>query len=318
MATIAAPAPAPVGRRLSMARREAIIFYVCIAPWVIGFVLFTLGPMVASLVISFTRWNVLSPPVWIGLDNYITMFTADPDFWAALKVTARYALFSIPLRLGMALFLAVLLNEATRGVSLFRTAFYLPAIVASVAAAVLWQWILNPRFGPVNGLLRVFGITGPNWFSDPAWVPWALVLMSLWGIGGEMLIFLAGLKGIPGHLYEAAELDGAGRAQRFFNVTLPMLSPTLFFNLVMSVIGTFQTFDTAYVVSTARAGTLGGPLKSTLFYMVYVYSHAFGASQKMGYATALAWVLFLIILVLTLITIKSSALWVYNEAERGK
>ena len=216
-----------------------------------------------------------------------------------------------------ALFLAVLLNEATRGVSFFRTAFYLPAIVASVAAAVLWQFILNPRFGPVNGFLRLFGIDGPNWLSDPSFVPWAFVMMSVWGVGGEMLIFLAGLKGIPSHLYEAAQLDGASRVARFFNVTMPMLSPTIFFNLVMSVIGSFQTFDSAYIFSTARSGTLGGPLKSTLFYMVYVYTNAFGSAQAMGYATALAWVLFLIILVLTLLTLKTSALWVYNEAEKG-
>lgn len=323
MAVVTAPPTATAQRRparprlTAQSRREAILFYLCISPWIIGFLLFTLVPMVASFVVSFTQWNIIQPPVWVGLQNYIKIFTDDPDFIQALKVTAFYAVFSIPIRLATALFLAVLLNEATRGVSFFRTAFYMPTIVASVAAAVLWQWILNPVYGPVNGFLSLFGIQGPRWFSDPTWVPWGLIIMSTWGVGGEMLIFLAGLKGIPGHLYEAAQLDGAGRLQRFVNVTLPMLSPTIFFNLVMSVIGSFQTFDSAYVISTARAGTLGGPLKSTLFYMIYLYSKGF-SSQQMGYAAALAWILFLIILVLTLLTIRSSAIWVYSEAEKAK
>jgi multiple sugar transport system permease protein len=300
----------------AQARREAIIFYVCVAPWIIGFILFTLGPMAVSLVISLTKWNFIQPPTWVGLGNYLTILTDDPDFRQALQVTSFYAVFSIPIRLGAALGLAVLLNETTKGVSFFRTAFYLPTIVASVAAAVLWQFILNPVYGPVNGFLRVFGIEGPHWFTDPSWVPWGLIMMSAWGVGGEMLIFLAGLKGIPQHLYEAAQLDGAGRAARFLNITIPMLSPTLFFNLVMAVIGSFQTFDSAYVISTARAGTLGGPLKSTLFYMIYTYDQFF-AKQRVGYGSALGWILFVIILVLTLITLRSSALWVHYEAEKG-
>lgn len=299
----------------TLASREALLFYFCVAPWVIGFILFTLGPMLYSLYISLTRWTVLTPPVWVGLDNYIRIFTRDPDFLQTLKVTGTYALFSIPLRLASALFLAILLNEATKGVSFFRTAFYIPAIVSSVAAAILWSWIFNPRFGPVNGALGLFGIQGPNWFGDPRFALWGLIIMSVWGVGGEMLIFLAGLKGIPGHLYEAAQLDGAGRIARFFNVTIPMLSPTLFFNFVMSTIGAFQTFDSAFVISTARAGTIGGPVKSTLFYMLNLYDIAF-KQQSMGYASALAWILFLIILLLTLVTIRSSSLWVFYEAER--
>jgi len=271
--------------------------------------------MLYSLYISFTDWNILTAPKWVGLQNYIRIFTQDPDFVQSLKVTSIYAVFSIPLSLITALFLAVLLNEATKGVSLFRTTFYLPTIVSAVAAAVLWQWIFNPRFGPVNGFLRLFGIEGPGWFSDPKFALWGLIIMSSWSVGGQMLIFLAGLKGIPKILYEAAEIDGAGRPARFWNITLPMLSPTIFFNLVLAVIGAFQTFDTAYVISTARAGTIGGPLKSTLFYMLNLYDLAF-AKQRMGYATALAWILFLIIFVLTMITLRTSALWVYNESER--
>ncbi|NPV08405.1 MAG: sugar ABC transporter permease [Anaerolineae bacterium] len=317
MALAGPPSVLETRHRAPRIRHETVIFYLCIAPWLIGLIAFIAGPMVASAGLSFTRWDMLSPPEWVGLRNYVTMFTEDPDYWQSLRVTVVYSVFSVPLRLSAALFLAILLNEATKGVGIFRTIFYLPSIVASVAAAVLWSWILNPRFGPVNGALRLIGIRGPAWFSDPGYALWGLVLMSGWGVGGEMLIFLAGLKGIPSTLYEAAEIDGAGRWPRFIRVTLPMLSPAIFFNFVMSMIGSFQTFDTAYVISTARAGTIGGPLRSTLFYMLHLYRNAF-SWLKMGYASALAWVLFLIILGLTLIALRSSALWVYYEAERGR
>ncbi len=315
MAAVTATPRPPVSHA---ARNETITFYIVISPWIIGFLLFTLLPMASALYLSFTSWNVFQPPRWVGLENYIFALTSDPDFWTSLRVTGFYAFFSIPLRLATALFLAILLNEATRGVSFFRTVFYLPAIVASVAATVLWTWILNPVYGPVNGLIGLFGIQGPKWFTDPAWVPWALIIMSVWNVGGEMLIFLAALKGIPGHLYEAAELDGANRITRFFNVTLPMISATMFFNLVMSIIGTFQTFDAAYIVSTARAGVLGGPADSTLFYMIYTYNQAYGPKQAMGYASALGWILLLITLTVTWVVNRTSSLWVYSEAERGK
>lgn len=299
------------------ARREALIFYLCISPFILGIVLFDFLPMLASLVLSFTQWNILTPPQFVGLQNYITALTLDPKVGISLKVTLKYTIVAVPLKLTIALILALLLNEATKGVNFFRTAFYLPAIVASVAIAVLWQWILNPKFGPVNGLLGIFGLHGPQWFSDPKWALWGLILMSGWGVGGEMLIFLAGLKGIDKQLYEAAELDGAGRIPRFFRITIPMLSATIFFNLVLSIIGAFQTFDTAYVLSTARAGTIGGPSNSTLFYMLYLYDRAF-AAQKMGYASALGWILFAIILVITLLVLRSSDLWVFYEAERKR
>ncbi len=298
----------------TMARREAILFWICVAPWIIGFLAFDLGPMFYSLYLSFTRWTILTPPVWIGFTNYINIFK-DVDFFQSLKVTLLFGVFSIPLRLAVALFMAVLLNEVTKGIGFFRTAFYIPAIVSSVAAAVLWTFIFNPKFGPVNGLLGLFGLYQPSWFQDPSYALWGLIIMSAWGVGGEMLIFLAALKGIPHHLYEAAELDGAGRVDRFLNITIPSISPQLFFNFVMSVIGVFQTFDSAYVISTARAGTLGGPMKSTLFYMLYVYNNAF-QKQQMGYACALAWILVLIIFALTLLTIRSSSLWVFYESER--
>ena len=308
--TTAQPAPPPMKRPwMTQRRREAITFYLVISPWVIGFLAFTLGPFLYSFYISFTQWNMLTDPKWIGLDNYIAIFD-DPDIAQSLKVTAQYTVFSVPLRLGVALFLAILLNEATKAVGLFRTAFYMPAVVASVAAAVLWQWIFNPRFGPFNAALAVFGIEGPKWFNDPDWALWGLVIMSGWSVGGEMLIFLAGLKGIPAILYEAAEIDGASRIQRFVRITLPMLSATIFFNLVMSIIGSFQTFDSAFVISTARAGDIGSPLKSTLFYMLYLYKNAFDY-LKMGYASAMAWVLFVIILIITYLVNRSSSKWVF-------
>ena len=318
MTNVALSKPAPVVRPSKKARHDTIVFYTCVAPWVIGFIAFTLGPMLFSLYISFTQWGMLKPPVWVGMDNYVRAFAQDPDFYISLRVTAWFAAFSIPVSLIAALFLAILLNEATRGVGLFRTAFYMPAIVASVAAAVLWTWILNPKFGPVNGLLRLLGLPTPNWFSDPKYVLWGFVMMSAWNVGGQMLIFLAGLKGIPKSLYEAAEIDGAGRWPRFWQITLPMLSSTLFFNFVLAVIGSLQTFDTAYVIGTASGGTLGGPAKATLFYMIYIYSLAFKGFNSMGYATALAWILFAITFILTMVVLRTSSLWVFYEAEKGK
>ncbi len=295
-------------------RHEALIFYLCVAPWLLGFLFFTAGPMLASLFLSFTKWDVLTPPVIIGFDNYIKALTVDPNVGHSLQITLTYTIFQVPLRLLTALLLAMLLNEATHGVSIFRTAFYLPSIVSSVAAAVLFTWIFNPVYGPINGLLALFGIQGPAWFQDPDYALWGLVIMSPWGVGGEMLIFLAGLKGIPKSLYEASEIDGAGRLARFFNITIPMLSPTLFFNLVMAIIGSFQTFATAYVISSSHAQTAGGPLGATLFYMIYLYQQAFGGN--MGYASALAWILFIIILLMTLLVLRSSDVWVYYETEK--
>ncbi|MCA0453715.1 MAG: sugar ABC transporter permease [Chloroflexi bacterium] len=298
------------GKLTKAGRREAGLFYLMISPWVIGFLVFTVIPMGMSLYLSMTQWNVLTPPKWIGLNNYITMFTDDPEFYQSLKVTITYVITSVPLRMMTALFLAVLLNEATHAMGFFRTAFYIPSIVASVAAAVLWQWIFNPRFGPINGFLRTLGIAGPNWFNDPNTALWGLVIMSVWGVGAEMLIFLAGLKSIPRTLYEAAEVDGASRWTRFMKITLPMLSPTIFFNLIMSMIGAFQTFDSAFVISTARAGQIGAPLKSTLFYLLHLYQEGF-SFLNMGYASALAWVLFIIILTVTVIINRSSSKWVF-------
>ena len=295
-------------RRGSLARREALTFYLLISPWLLGLLLFVLGPMVASLVISFTKWDLLSPARFVGLDNYEKMFTRDPLFWQSLKVTAIYTLVYVPVELTGGLVLALLMNQKLRGIGLFRTIYYLPSVLPGVAFVVLWMWILHPDVGLINTLLSYVSIEGPRWLADPDWALPALLMMSLWGLGRAMVIYLASLQGIPQHLYEAASIDGANRWQSFWKITLPMLTPTIFFNLVLSVISTFQTFTSAFVA------TNGGPLDSTLFYVLYIFRQGF-EYFNMGYASALAWVLFLIILALTLVIVRSADRWVYYEGE---
>jgi multiple sugar transport system permease protein len=291
---------------LSISKREAIAGYLFILPWIIGFLVLRLGPMLTSLVLSFADYTILSPPKLIGLGNFIKMFTNDPSFWAALQVTLSYAIFSVPIGIALSLTIAILLNQKVPGTTLWRTIYYLPSVVSGVAVAMLWAWIFHSQFGLINVGLHMLGIQGPAWLGDPKWALPALIIMSFWGIGGGMVINLAGLQGIPTELYEAASIDGANSWQRFLNVTLPMLSPVLFFNLVIGVIDAFQYFTNAYVM------TNGGPGRATLFYNLYLYQNAF-RYYKMGYASALAWMMFLIILVLTLLIFKSSPYWVYYE-----
>ena len=294
------------------ARREALEGILFASPWLAGFLLFTAGPMIASFLLSFTRWNGITPFQdlrWIGGENYIRLLFQDPSFAKALRNTAFYALFSVPLGLSMGLMLALLLNQKVRGMAFFRTIFYLPSVVSGVATSMLWLWLFNPSFGGINWVLHRLRLPEPGWLTDERTAIWVFILMSLWGAGNAMLINLAGLQGIPIHLYEAAELDGAGPMARFRHVTLPMLSPTLFFNLVMGIIGSFQVFTSAYVM------TEGGPNEATLFYVLYLYQKAFEQFQ-MGYASAMAWILFAIVLALTLLVLRSSRLWVYYEGER--
>jgi multiple sugar transport system permease protein len=292
-----------------MARREALLFYLCISPWLLGFLLFTLGPVLASLAISFTRWDLLSPATPVGLRNYGRMLD-DPLFWQSLNVTLRFTLLYVPTELVGGLLLALLMNQAgVRGIRGVRTIYYLPSVISGVAFVVVWMWLFHPEAGLINATLTLFGVTGPRWLADPRTALYALWMMSLWGLGRTALIFLAGLKGVPKELYEAAAMDGAGRVQAFFAVTLPMLTPTIFFNLVLSIIATFQTFTSAFVA------TNGGPLDSTLFYVLYLYRMAF-QNFAMGYAAALAWILFLIILGLTLLVVRSGQWWVYYEGEQ--
>lgn len=294
------------GRRSrSLQQQRARMFYILILPWLIGFVLFVLGPMLFSLGMSFTRWNLLNLPVPIGVDNY-THMVHDALFWQSLKVTTVYAVVSVPLGLAFALLLAVLLNQQVRGVAVFRTIFYLPSVASGVAVAVLFLWIFNPQFGLVNTLLSYLGIQGPGWLASPQWALPTLIIKSLWSVGGTMIIFLAGLQNVPAELLEAASLDGAASWQRFRYVTLPLLTPTILFNLVLLIINQFQVFTEAYTM------TNGGPLYATLFYVYYLFQNAF-TYLNMGYAAALAWVLFAIVLVLTVIVLRTSDRWVFYQ-----
>jgi multiple sugar transport system permease protein len=296
--------------RMSPARRkEALWFYVCIAPWLIGFLGLQLGPMIASLVFSFTRYNITQPMEFLGLANYVRALSGkDVLFWHALKITVTYAAVTVPLRLILGFVLALLLNHDIPGVSFWRTLYYLPSVLTGVAVAVLWMLIFRPNFGVLNHLLSIVGIEGPAWLYDKHWALPALMIMSMWGVGGGMVIYLAGLQGIPTALYEAATIDGATVWHKLLHVTLPLMSPVIFFNLVRGMIGTFQVFTSAYVM------TAGGPQNATFFYSLHLYNSAF-LQMRMGYASMLAWVLFAIILVFTLLTVRSSAAWVYYEGE---
>jgi multiple sugar transport system permease protein len=306
-------------------RREGIIGYAFIAPWIFGFLVLTAGPILASLVLSFCEYDVLHPIRFVGLDNYAAL-PSDRLFWKSL-VNTLWMVGAVPLGMAVGLGVALLLNMNVRGQRFYRTIYYLPAIVPIVASSVLWIWLLQPQFGLVNVTLQVLhipqainaalgavGLSGvwraepPMWLQDPAWAKPALILMGLWGAGAGMIIWLAGLKGIPRELYEAAEIDGAGVLSRFRHITLPMLSPYIFFNLVMGVIGAFQIFTNAYIMTNGE----GGPVDATLFYVFALFNHAF-RYFRMGYASALAWVLFVIILVLTMINWRLRKIWVFTE-----
>jgi len=292
------------------ARREERFFYLFITPWIFGFIVFTAGPVLASVFFSFNIYDVIQPPRWTGLDNYKALLQ-DRLFWQSLKVTATYSLGAVPLGIILSLAIALVLNRDIRGVSVFRTVFYLPSVISGVAVSLLFMWIFNSDFGLLNYLLwKLFHIRGPAWIMDEHWVVPSLILMSLWGIGGGIVIYLAGLQGIPTELYEAAEIDGAGAWGKLLKITIPMMTPVIFFNLVTGIIGSFQVFTQAYVM------TAGGPHNASLFYVLYLYRNAF-YYFKMGYASALAWVLFLVVLTLTLLVFRSSAIWVYYEAVRG-
>ncbi len=292
-----------------LARRETLTFYLLISPWLLGLLLFVLGPVAASLGFSFTRWDMLTPPEPIGLRNYMRMIE-DRLFWQSLRVTMYYTLMYVPSELIGGLLLALLMNQVgVRGIRAIRTIYYMPSVLSGVAFVVVWMWLFHPETGLINATLASLGVRGPRWLADPNTALTALWLMSLWGLGRTAVIYLAGLRGIPRELYEAAAMDGAGAGQAFRHVTLPMLTPTIFFNLVLSIIATFQTFTSAFVA------TNGGPLDATLFYVLYLYRKAFQDFQ-MGYASALAWVLFLVILGLTLLVVRSGQWWVYYEGEQ--
>jgi multiple sugar transport system permease protein len=283
--------------------------YLFIGPWLIGFVVFTLGPVLASLYLSFTKFDLLTAPVWIGAENYVRMFTGDYRFYQALKVTFTYLLFEVPLKLAFALLIATMLDKAVRGGGIYRALFYIPSLLGgSVAIAVLWRQLFEGN-GTVNQvLLWLFGIQGPSWISNPDTAVYTLVILAIWQFGSPMIIFLAGLRQIPQDLYEAASIDGASRLRQFRRITLPLLAPVIFFNMVLQVIEGFKAFTPAFIIS----GGTGGPVDSTLFYTLFLYQEAF-AYFRMGYAAALAWVLLIIIGAFTALSFLTSKYWVHYE-----
>lgn len=291
--------------------RKGLAGYAFISPWLIGFLVFIVGPMIVSLYFSFTHYDLLSSPKWAGLSNYVTMFTEDARYVKSLLVTFQFVFISVPLKLAFALLIALAFQLKFRGVGLYRTIYYIPSIVGgSVAVAVMWKQLFGLN-GTVNAVLHWFGIKGTNWIASPDYALWTLILLIIWQFGSPMLIFLAGLKQIPVELYEASEVDGASLLQKFVRITLPMLTPVIFFNLIMQLIGGFMTFTQSFLV------TSGGPMDKTLFYAVYLYEKAFGRFE-MGYASAMAWILLLIVGAFTLFIFKTSSGWVHYESEEGE
>lgn len=293
-------------------RLEALEGYLWISPWIFGFLVFSFGPIVASLYLSFTRYKIGGTPQWIGLENFIEAFSRDRLFWPSLGRTAYYSVALVVLGVILSLFVAMLLNQNLKGRPIFRALYYLPSLTPAVALAIVWAWILHPRVGMVNYLLGEIGIEGPGWLTSRTWAIPAVIMIGLWASvgGGRMIIFLAGLQGVPKELYESAEMDGANMVQKFFNVTLPLISPVILFNVILGIIGSFGVFTIAYIA------TQGGPNYATWFYMLHLYYNAFSYFQ-MGYASALAWILFVIIMTLSYIQIKLSNRWVYYEFSEG-
>jgi multiple sugar transport system permease protein len=292
-----------------IARQEERAAYVFLLPWLIGVVVFLVGPIIASLLISLTNWNVISAPQWVGLANYREMFFDDRNFWQSIRVTLYYTVLSVPIGMAASLGISLLLNLKLRGMYAFRTLLYLPSVISGVAVAVLWASLLNPELGAVNTFLRTIGIANPpRWLQSPTWAMPAVVLMGLWGVGGGAIIYLAGLQNIPVQLYEAAIIDGAGPWQRFRHVTLPLLTPTLFFTLITGLIGAFQVFEVGFVLGGSRGGRNG----ALLFYLLNLWNEGF-RNGRYGYASALAWVLVVAGALVVLVTYRLSDRWVYYE-----
>jgi multiple sugar transport system permease protein len=301
-------------------RREALTFYLLVSPFIVGFLVFTLIPMVGSIALSFTSWDFVNKPVWLGLQNYQNLLS-DQDFLQGIKVTLSYAAMALPAGLIMSLVLAMLMNRDIPGVNVFRAIYYMPSLLAGFSVAALWIFVFDTQHGILNNILASVGLPRVGWLTDPNWALKSFVIMGLWGIGNTILIYLAGLKGIPQQLYEAAAIDGAGFWARLRHVTLPMLSPTIFFNLITGLIGVFQYFDQSYVMTNGGPPIIRGDqiVGSTRFYMLKLYNDAF-RSREFGYAASEAVVLFIFIMIVTVLVIRSSALWVYYEGNvvKGK
>jgi len=291
-----------------LALQEERAAYLFLLPWLLGVSILLMIPILASIFISFTKWNLLNPPVWVGLENYQDMFT-DPDFYNSMGVTLKYIVLSVPIYTVTALALSVLLNQKLKGIYAFRSVMFMPSVIAGTAVAVMFAMLLNPDAGVINEGLRAIGIANPpRWLASTQWAVPAVVLMGLWTIGGGTIIYLAGLQNIPPHLYEAAEIDGANSIQKFWYITLPLLTPTIFFNLITGLIGAFQVFDAAYVLNNrARRGALN-------FYLLNLYNESFRES-RFGYGSALAWVLVIISAIAILIIFRTSERWVYYETD---
>lgn len=306
----AAPA-ASSGSGSGRRTREALAAYGFLAPWIAGMLLLTIGPMIYSLYLSFTRYNLMTPARWVGVDNYVRMFTADPRYLASVGVTLRYVAISVPLLLVVSLLVAMVLSKGMTFLSGYRAAFYLPSLIASsVAIAVLWRQVFG-QDGIVNEVLGLVGIEGGSWIGNPGTALYTLVVLHVWSFGSTMIIFLAGLRQVPKEYYEAAAVDGAGAVRRFVHVTLPMITPLIFFNLLLSTVNAFQAFTPAYVIS----GGEGGPLDSTLFYTLYLYQRGF-ANLEMGYASAMAWTLVIVLALFTAGLFATARFWVHYGDER--
>jgi multiple sugar transport system permease protein len=298
-------------RKSRMRRQEALMGLLYLSPWIIGFIVFVAGPLLASIYLSFTKYNVLRPPQLIGIDNYLYAFTKDELFAPSIVRTFYYALLLVPLAMAGSLLVAVLLNNKLVLTTVWRTFFFLPTLTPLIAAALLWRWMLNKDVGLVNYLLSLVGIQGPGWLSSTDWAIPGLVLMGLWAsVGGSrMIIFLAGLQDVPQELLEAAEIDGAGTWSKFWNVTLPLITPTVFFNLVLGIIFALRTFDVAFIA------TNGGPARATWFISLHIYQNAF-VTFDMGYASALSWLFFIVLFGLTYLQFRLSGRWVFYAGER--
>ncbi len=296
-------------QKTRLARREAIEGYLFILPWLIGYLLFRLGPLLASLYLSFTNYTGSGSPKWIGLENYRYMFTEDPRFLDSLRSTMSFVIGYLPLSLVIGLAIALLMNQKVRGILMFRGIYYLPAVTTGVAVALLWQFVFHKQYGVLNAILSWFSVPQIGWLVDPGVVMYAFIIMALWGVGGTMIVYLAGLQTIPTELYEAATIDGANSGQKFWSVTLPLLTPVIFFNLVTGMIAAFQIFENAYIM------TSGGPNYATYFFGLNIYFTAF-RSLRFGYASTIAYILFVIIASLTLFVMTTSRRWVYYAAEK--
>ena len=295
--------------RSRRARQEALEGLFWISPWFIGFIVFTLGPILASIYLGFTEYKIGGTPIWVGLANYRRALMEDRLFWPSMGRTAYFVFFNVTLGTMGSLIAAMLLDKVRRGLYIYRAVYYLPSLTPAVATAILWSWLLHPQVGAVNDILRKVGLASPpGWLTSRVWANPSIILISLWGsIGGSrMIIFLAGLQGVPTELYEAADIDGANPFQKFLRITIPLISPTIFFNLVLGIIGSFGVFTIAYVATT------GGPNYATWYFMLHLYYNAFEYFQ-MGYASALAWLLFIIIVSLTIVQLRLSKDWVYYE-----